>query len=423
MKKFAVIIILCLVSYILTASSIWEGAAAASNGNELPDSGNFILTNAFPVNTVINVTNLENGRTVRAVAVSGHEIPGLLAILSREAAAAIGLPARTIGRIRMSQSDDPVSFLPPAEGLFTSGDPDNDPSAMVAQNRFNPFVGDLATYVDPESIEADHYVYPFADEGNSYAYWLDGHFDFDYHDFEYLDDEAFSYNDIIDDSVFFDDPDHVVSETVPDSAPGSASISDHGSVSEHSPVLEHGSDLELSLIPSSPRPPSDDDVIPEEAYLIPGIPPREPDEPELLAEVQQEIEEELEAEIQPAHVIPESSPFIPPVQTVYPAPVQPEPVPPAPVQQASPHVFSVPVISRLESGQYYLQIAAYSRVEAVELEIAGIDDNLPVAIMPIGSDENTIYRVLIGPMNLGESGAMLHRFRTTHRDAFVRQGS
>jgi hypothetical protein len=35
-----------------------------------------------------------------------------------------------------------------------------------------------------------------------------------------------------------------------------------------------------------------------------------------------------------------------------------------------------------------------------------------------------VYRVLVGPVNLGESGALLQRFkRSGYKDAFIKQGS
>jgi hypothetical protein len=43
--------------------------------------------------------------------------------------------------------------------------------------------------------------------------------------------------------------------------------------------------------------------------------------------------------------------------------------------------------------------------------------------MNSGTMEKPVYRILIGPVNLGESGALLQRFKLRYNDAFVRQGS
>jgi cell division septation protein DedD len=84
--------------------------------------------------------------------------------------------------------------------------------------------------------------------------------------------------------------------------------------------------------------------------------------------------------------------------------------------------FSVPVISTLEKGKYYLQLGAYNRPEAVERELSKIGQTYPMAILEVESAEKTLYRILLGPVNLGESSALLQRFRGNgYRDAFIRQ--
>jgi cell division septation protein DedD len=115
-----------------------------------------------------------------------------------------------------------------------------------------------------------------------------------------------------------------------------------------------------------------------------------------------------------------------PPPAVVPAPVAPVLDPSlaiVPIQTQPAPVFSAPTINSLEKGRYYLQIAALSKVDSVRSEIAKIDGKLPVAIMNAGSAEKPVYRILIGPMNLGESGALLRRFKVTYKDAFVRLGT
>ncbi|GAB1484354.1 hypothetical protein MASR2M78_31720 [Treponema sp.] len=41
---------------------------------ELPESGYFVATNSFPRNTVVDIKNLENDKSIRAI-VSGSLIP------------------------------------------------------------------------------------------------------------------------------------------------------------------------------------------------------------------------------------------------------------------------------------------------------------------------------------------------------------
>jgi cell division septation protein DedD len=83
--------------------------------------------------------------------------------------------------------------------------------------------------------------------------------------------------------------------------------------------------------------------------------------------------------------------------------------------------FSIPLVSNLERGSYYVQLGAYSRAELIESEISRIDAGYPLAVYNAGSADRPLYRILLGPLNLGESGAVLQRFKSIgYKDAFVR---
>jgi cell division septation protein DedD len=85
--------------------------------------------------------------------------------------------------------------------------------------------------------------------------------------------------------------------------------------------------------------------------------------------------------------------------------------------------FSVPTIASLERGKYYVQLGAFSKTETVESEINRIGSAYPLAVQSAGSGEKPVYRILLGPMNQGESGAILQRFKSIgYSDAFVRTG-
>jgi hypothetical protein len=89
----------------------------------------------------------------------------------------------------------------------------------------------------------------------------------------------------------------------------------------------------------------------------------------------------------------------------------------APAPARSPG-FSAPVIRELERGKYYLQIASYTREDLAAAELAKLGTAYPVTVQTQGAAP---YRILIGPVNRGESAALLENFRTKgYRDAFVR---
>jgi hypothetical protein len=133
-----------LILLTITGASVWEGAAALAPRGDLPEDGYYAATNSFPKNTVVDITNLETGKSIRAIVSSGLNTPGLLAVLSPDAAGRIGLAAKTIGRIRMTQPQDPIAFSRFTEGLVASGDPDYDPEAMLA--------GDEAARAEAEAV-------------------------------------------------------------------------------------------------------------------------------------------------------------------------------------------------------------------------------------------------------------------------------
>jgi len=109
--------------------------------------------------------------------------------------------------------------------------------------------------------------------------------------------------------------------------------------------------------------------------------------------------------IDPSAIIPGIT-STPPAREPPPAPVVPE------------TVFSVP---RLSQPGYYVQLAAYRTAEstenAIRQTIRQIENYGPVVHL----EGDNLYRILLGPLNQGESAAVLQRFKSIgYKDAFVR---
>jgi hypothetical protein len=158
------------------------------------------------------------------------------------------------------------------------------------------------------------------------------------------------------------------------------------------------------------------DAAPEETD-IPAFPP-EPGTYDytLIPAEERPPENPSEDLIDPAYIIPGIA-AAPEKEPAYPANIPAR----ASAKEISPSPFSVPVISSLERGKYYVQIGAFSRPELVESAISPINKGYPLAIQNAGSEAKPVYRILLGPLNLGESGAMLQRVRSIgYTDAFVR---
>jgi cell division protein FtsN len=160
--------------------------------------------------------------------------------------------------------------------------------------------------------------------------------------------------------------------------------------------------------------------------------PEEEDQPlqeiaESVPEEDQPLQEIAEAPEQPRYIFvganerqPEKTIYDIPLEDLIPGIVirtpDREPVrQPAPVNE---RMFSVR--TQLDRGWYYVQIAAFDSPEAVENALMKIDHSY----LPVVYKGNDIwYRILLGPLNQGESAAVLQRFRSIgYTDAFIRQG-
>ncbi|MDR1277364.1 MAG: SPOR domain-containing protein [Treponema sp.] len=441
-------IIACITAalLVLTGASVWEGAASIAPLGDLPGDGFYAATNSFPRNTVVDVTNLETGQSIRVIVVTGLETPGLLAVLSQDAAEKIGIRSRSIGRIRMTQPSDPVAFARFTEGLDSSGDPDYDPRALV---NADPLAQSYTQSPAAPLTENPSVPEPAAgDTGAGSAESIDPW-----------------YDEIVDIPDYF--------------SPSAASETDEGIAREETPVYVpeeespaaaydpwaspsggETAEAEEPEAPETNQPPRWEDEpglnIAEEPNVS-SIDEDEPAEPQAVtARPEPDGEGEYEYGFVPAEERPpEASPVyeIPPELVIAPIPegtfVEPkaesEPVmdeslfvdplgnaPPAstalipetPPVHPLPDIFSVPMISSLERGKYYLQIGAFNRTESVESMIGKVGNGYPLAVQNGGTAEKPLYRLLIGPVNLGESGALLQRFKSIgYGDVFVRSGS
>jgi hypothetical protein len=115
------------------AVALLDGTASVALRGELPDTGFFAASNRFPLNTTVNVTNLNNGKMTQVVVTKGLEASGdgCLITLSRDAASAIEIYNRDIGRVRVTLPDIFVPFFPYHDGRGFSGGPDYDPGVLL----------------------------------------------------------------------------------------------------------------------------------------------------------------------------------------------------------------------------------------------------------------------------------------------------
>jgi hypothetical protein len=544
--KKRLLTLLCAAAMAFTGASVWEGAVTTAPRGALPDEGYYAATNSFPRNTVVDITNLETGKTIRVIVSSGLDTPGLLATLSEDAAKSIGLQARSIGRIRMTQPSDPIAFSRFTEGLAGSGDPDYDPEAMIeaedeaaydaedfeeepslvltpSPRQLNPeetpvYSGEEKDYFSVVDIPGQE---QYGDEEDPYGEFPE--------DWEGALSEADEEDDSPENTLYpiwaqggsvgapvspeaVQEPEPNIARNSPPAPPpapdpgqGTAQLSAQTTVpaptgGEGPAQLNTQTEgtgswasawvtapqnrieppapgaYDYSLVPAEQRPPVDPGTytIPPEAQVGPVVqvppaqPPRRPEpviDGSLFIESIETMRERnavpapspspalavipapeaIASPVTPRETLPEPvlmEPF--PMEPALPEPViiveepalpeiNPGPAPKAAVTSKAAPVpkaavahrpgtdFSIPVIGELEKGKYYLQLGAYSKPEVLESSVSKLDSHYPLAVQAAGSQDNPIYRLLLGPVNLGESGALLQRFKGSgYNDAFVR---
>jgi hypothetical protein len=419
---------------VFIGASVWEGSAAVSVAGELPEGAYYVATNSFPRNTVVDVTNLENGRTIRVIVAAGLDSPGLLAMLSRNVATAIGLPVRGIGRIRMSQPSDPVAFSRFTEESELSGD--RDPRAAAPAAAISPALrtataGDLASATPedrfynsiinrPEDYAPPPVAYP--QDGSVLMeprpVWISEDADAAPVIAETQDPAAapLLYEPPLV-AVPGPDPGYPQPALVapyPNSSLGSTPYAWQTSPPYLAPPAEAPAfprDSVITLEPAGERPPYGSVDI-ASARELPPSPPR-----------QAHPEAGDDTYLDPRYFIGPiprpAAPTQPPARVVNPPPI----AAPAPSRAAPPAsggaMLSVPVIAGFEAGKQYVQIGAFTRTDTLESAISRANRSYPLVIQ---ADSSRVYRLLIGPLNPGESAAVLRRVRSDgFPDAFIRR--
>jgi len=537
MKKRLTLII--IASFLLfQGASPWEGSAAVAPNGDLPSTGFYIATNAFPKNTVVDITNIENGKQTRVIVSNNLTSPGLLAVVSREAAELIGMRAGSVSRIRMIQPSDPMAYMRFTEKMEVET-PDYDSGDVITEEKLTEEVYKDDTYTPPAETgavavaqtEAQTQVPaaqtqtqtqtpaqtqaqtstqvqvpqtpPEAPPKTSAAATTPGYV---------VDEPEWGGNgrlQIVDVPGYMVDPVDTVEKNdkvepvepakqvteepsvaqvqpVGETEPVEETKIDESNVVEEPAIVEPEKEAEIAQATEEPQEPSQVVAVTEtpkveEKPVVEETPPREvvKDVPEFITETpRNEVVKDAPEFITEAprnEVVKEVSPWQEKVEVVAAPVTQPEPEtqeqpqqeeqkqpeqqeltlvettenPPqsnvldmfpedfisgignaAPEKTEEPKnenppsvvntTLSVRTIDRLDRGKYYVQVAALSG-DLVENTLNKIDRSFAPVVFK-GADN--LYRILIGPLNQGESAAILVRFKSIgYKDAFVRKGS
>jgi hypothetical protein len=469
MKNYFLIVVIASI-FLLTSSSPWEGAAAVAPDGEIPAIGRFVATNSFPPHTVVDIRNMETNRSVHAIVVRGVDSPGLLAVVSREVAQIIGMRAGSISRVRVTQTSDPIAHLRFSENL-SSGPVSNIENGVLEQRLLEEHYRD-DTYVPPPvvaqaepvpraAIMERGYVVDEPEWGGAGRLSI-----VDVPGFLVTPVEPFvaqpvpTSEDILvvqpaleealvaDDSLIEETPVYIAEiDTLTDKT---EIVNDVLPLIEETPIAEVVTEIVEEVTEVA-------EVVTEVAEVVTEIVEEVTEVVEEVTEVAEVVTEIVEEVIEIAEEVPpleEPSEYVavrPPVVPLVPretterlpeingsdipfelfeflipgivVPGHEPPAPPAENRVAETRqIFSAPEIDRLHRGEYYVQLATVT-FDQVENRVRQIDQRYKSVIVLLRENDN-LYRLLLGPLNQGESAAMLHRFRSIgYRDAFVRRGS
>jgi len=405
-------IVFCVITALLVFSgaSPWEGAAAVAPEGELPATGRYVATNSFPANTIVDITNIENNRSTRAIVANSLNSPGLLAVVSLEAAELIGMRTGSVSRIRMVQPSDPIAYLRFTEGI-NANIPEYDSGNVITEAELLNELYGTDTYRPPSGENRDQTAQANGVRGPSYI----------------LEPEWSGGRRIIDLPGYVDYPPFETAQTPVDETPQYVARIPDQRVPESSMVNEPSQYEVIKDIAEKSNETPNDEIIKNIPEYIVEFPREEAakDIPERTAPVPGQTEYALVPAqdrppenntiygIDPSDLLPETATA--PVVRETTRPVTP--VTPAVTDAA----FSIPRIFMLDRGRYYVQVAAVDSPDKVESTVRRIDRNYQPVVY---KDGDNWYRVLLGPLNQGESAAVLQRFKSIgFNDAFVRRGS
>lgn len=423
---------------VMPAWAVWEGNAGIAAETEFPSVGYFAKSDMFPKNTLVEIVNLETEITIRVIVTGSSGVPGLVAMLSPEAAAALNVKSGSVSRVRISVpspvTETPaLGTIPGGSGTKTS-DPDVNPEtaaleadviAGTASRMGDTGSGNTAETLAESETEPDLPLAAIAEPSSDPLVPL---------------------------SVNEENPiAHADAPEIPvDAPPVSDAYYDEPEL--HATEPDAAEEPELTLVPtvvdSLPVPQADtfSGELLAEPELTMGETEEQPIDiladtesaaqtPEEVAEVVEitevaEIveapEQEFPVETETLVTLEPAEPLPPPVSELTetlpaPAMVVEEPrLPVAPL--VTENVPELPYVSRFEMGKYYVQIASYSDISNVTRLIDQWGKKYPIAVERAIANDRTTLKVYVGPVNRDEYGAVLERFRIAgFRDAFVKQ--
>ena len=447
-KLFVVLLALCLCAATAFAQESWQGNAAIARSGEFSTPGLFTASNAFPENTRILVQNPQSGQSVQVTV--AQRIPGagnIFLLLSEEAGTQIGLTGSEVIRVRanvISSLEKGLSESLQEEAY--SADPDLNPPISIAEEQLlagpetpsEEQVQPEAPVEQEEELAASDIAEEVVVEAESQAEAPAAPKEIEktpeekrleklanripqkqlympprQQEIYALAPEPSEAEEIEEEIAAAEEPaeeeevapEEEIAEVVVEEAAEEAVIEPEGPQVSMPVPPEEQEDLDVALPgpeavePEKPSPEGSRLPVPEEESPL----TMEPEEPPFAAE-DIEVAAEEEAAVEEVEPLVEEEPV---------AEIAMAESPPTPEKQM--------ILSEiLPSSSYFVQLGAYSTRSLAEKLAGDFTQTYSVTILPASSGGRQFYKVLVGPLNVDESGTLLYQFRSRgFKDAFI----
>ncbi|UCF98208.1 MAG: SPOR domain-containing protein [Spirochaetaceae bacterium] len=436
------VFLLCLCGFVVFGQQSWQGNAALARSGEFATPGLFAASNAFAENTTIVVQNAQSGQSVQVSVVQRIQGAGnIFLLLSEEAGKQIGLTGSQVIRVQAKVAgkmgrDVDESLRDEAY----SSDPDVIPALSITEEQLLPAPEatsqeqpvEIAQAAEPEEQPAEAIEAPAPAEAEEPA-------------------------------AISEPPGTAPATVAP--APPTAEEKRLQELADRVPQKQlymPPRQQEIYALAPEPSPapeqPPAEEVIEEPPVEVAEVVEEEGiEEPEeVVAEVEAVVEEEgpprvsmpgPQAQEEPLDVAlpgPEAAePDKPsPEGTRLPVPEEESPLTMAPEEPPTGEIEEEPAVEveqvaevamaeaaaeapmelseTLPSRTYFVQLGAYSTRNLAEKLAGDLQRTYSVTILPASSGGRNFYKVLVGPLNVDESGTLLYQFRSRgFKDAFI----
>jgi hypothetical protein len=456
-KLFVVLLALCLCAATAFAQESWQGNAAIARSGEFSTPGLFAASNAFPKNARILVQNPQTGQSVQVTV--AQRIPGagnIFLLLTEEAGTQIGLTGSEVIRVQANVLSSLGTGLGGSlqEGAY-SADPDLNPPVSITDEQLLAGPGtpseeqvrpeapteeeEVAAQASPAGEELEEEPIPEAEAPaaskevektpeEKRLEELAGRIPQKHlympprqQEIYALAPQPTEAEEVEEQIAAVEEPAEEVAvaaveetaeeppaEEVIEQAAEEEIQSEEPRVSMLVP-LEEQEDLDVALPgpeavePEKPSPEGSRLPFPEEESPL----TMEPEEPPFAEE---EIEVAVEEEAAEESAAEAAEPL-----------VEEEPVSEIAMAESPSRPQEQLILSEiLPSSSYFVQIGAYSTRNLAEKLAGDLTQTYSVTILPASSGGRQFYKVLVGPLNVDESGTLLYQFRSRgFKDAFI----